>query len=330
MTLVDLETLAPVLATSEHTADVEATREIVADEVAAFLGWQRAASVAPTVVALREMADDVVQAELVRWVGRLPDLDHRARAEIEQAVGRVVDKLLHAPTVRVKQLAEEPGGQSYADALSKLFGLDPAAVEAVTRADVATDEAPPCSVDMTALPARHPRAARWPPPRRSWSPTRSPRAPAAPSSWCRSRRTATPPARRSPRSAAPACSSRRCATRCWPATVDVAVHSLKDLPTADAEGILLAAVPPREDPRDALVARDGLTLGELPDRRPGRHRVAAARGAAARARLGLEVVAGARQRRHPAATGRPTASSTPSCWPAPGWPGWAGSTRSPR
>ena len=46
--------------------------------------------------------------------------------------------------------------------------------------------------------------------------------------------------------------------------VDAAVHSLKDLPTADAEGIALAAVPAREDARDALVARDGLTLGELP------------------------------------------------------------------
>jgi len=47
--------------------------------------------------------------------------------------------------------------------------------------------------------------------------------------------------------------------------VDVAVHSLKDLPTYPQEGITLAAVPPREDPRDAVVARDGLTLGELPN-----------------------------------------------------------------
>ena len=46
--------------------------------------------------------------------------------------------------------------------------------------------------------------------------------------------------------------------------VDVAVHSLKDLPTAPAPGIVLAAVPTREDPRDVVVARDGLTLGELP------------------------------------------------------------------
>ncbi|SEO65833.1 hydroxymethylbilane synthase [Trujillonella endophytica] len=47
-------------------------------------------------------------------------------------------------------------------------------------------------------------------------------------------------------------------------TVDLAVHSYKDLPTAPAAGLTIAAVPPREDPRDALVARDGLTLGELP------------------------------------------------------------------
>ena len=46
--------------------------------------------------------------------------------------------------------------------------------------------------------------------------------------------------------------------------VDVAVHSLKDLPTQPADGITLVAVPTREDPRDAVVARDGLTLGELP------------------------------------------------------------------
>lgn len=46
--------------------------------------------------------------------------------------------------------------------------------------------------------------------------------------------------------------------------VDLAVHSYKDLPTAPEPGLTIAAVPGREDPRDALVARDGLTLGELP------------------------------------------------------------------
>jgi glutamyl-tRNA reductase len=136
VTLIDLETLAGTIVDREHVADVEAARGIVAEEVAAFLGWQRATSVAPTVVALRGMAEDVVVAELTRLAGRAPDLDERTRGEIESTVRRVVDKLLHAPTVRVKQLAEEPGGQSYADALSRLFDLDPKAVEAMTRANL--------------------------------------------------------------------------------------------------------------------------------------------------------------------------------------------------
>jgi glutamyl-tRNA reductase len=92
------------------------------------------------VVALRDMADGVVRAELARLAGRLPGLDPAARAEIEQTVQRVVDKVLHAPTVRVKQLAGEPGGHSYADALTKLFGLDQSAVEAVIRADIEVEE----------------------------------------------------------------------------------------------------------------------------------------------------------------------------------------------
>ena len=58
---------------------------------------------------------------------------------------RVVDKLLHAPTVRVKQLASAPGGDSYAEALRELFELDPQAVEAVAGSElpfVAGDELP--------------------------------------------------------------------------------------------------------------------------------------------------------------------------------------------
>jgi hydroxymethylbilane synthase len=47
--------------------------------------------------------------------------------------------------------------------------------------------------------------------------------------------------------------------------VDIAVHSYKDLPTAPADGLTIVAVPPRQDARDVLIARDGLTLGELPN-----------------------------------------------------------------
>ncbi|MFD0719974.1 glutamyl-tRNA reductase [Streptomyces globosus] len=133
--LVDIESLAEASADAPMAADVDAVRGIVADEVAAFGAAQRAAHITPTVVALRAMAAEVVAMEVARLHGRLPDLDDRQRAEVTQTVRRVVDKLLHAPTVRVKQLASEPGGAGYADALRELFDLDPQTVASVSRAD---------------------------------------------------------------------------------------------------------------------------------------------------------------------------------------------------
>ena len=72
---------------------------------------------------------------MARLTSRLPELDPEVRAEIEHAVRRVADKLLHQPTVRVKELANETGAVSYAAALAELFSLDPDAVEAVTRVE---------------------------------------------------------------------------------------------------------------------------------------------------------------------------------------------------
>jgi glutamyl-tRNA reductase len=138
VTLVDLERLQAALADTDAGAGVEAARAIVTEEVGSFLSWQKASRVAPTVVALRSRADEVVDAELTRLTNRLPELDDRERGEVEQAVRRVVQTLLHTPTVRVKELTEAPVGLSYADALRELFGLDPAAVEAVTSVTVET------------------------------------------------------------------------------------------------------------------------------------------------------------------------------------------------
>jgi glutamyl-tRNA reductase len=140
VTLVDLEALQTALAGTEAGAGVEAAREIVAQEVGAFLTWQRASRVQPTVVALRSRADEVVAAELDRLDGRLPVLDAKARAEVEQTVRRVVQTLLHTPTVRVKELSDAPVGLSYADALRELFGLDRAAPAAVTATPLALEE----------------------------------------------------------------------------------------------------------------------------------------------------------------------------------------------
>ncbi len=122
--------------TDAREDDISAVRAIVEAELAAYQAAMEAARVAPTVVALRAKAATVVEAELDRLAGRLSadGLSGHALDEIAQTVRRVVDKLLHAPTVRVKELAGSPGGEDYDAALRVLFDLDPRAVEAVTRA----------------------------------------------------------------------------------------------------------------------------------------------------------------------------------------------------
>jgi glutamyl-tRNA reductase len=134
VTLVGLADLAEQLRDTDAGREVEGVRRIVGEEVSAFLAARRQAGVTPTVVALRSMATEVVDAELARLLSRLPDLDDAARDEIQHTLRRVGDKLLHQPTVRVKELANETGAVSYAAALAELFSLDPDAVDAVTRA----------------------------------------------------------------------------------------------------------------------------------------------------------------------------------------------------
>jgi glutamyl-tRNA reductase len=132
VTLVDLEAIAEASVGAE---DVDAVRAIVAEEVLAYHGLQIEAQLAPTVAALRSKAAEVVAVELSRLDGRVPELTEQAREEVARTVRRVVEKLLHSPTVRVKELATEPNGHGYAEALRELFDLDPATVAAVTGAD---------------------------------------------------------------------------------------------------------------------------------------------------------------------------------------------------
>jgi glutamyl-tRNA reductase len=132
VTLVTLADLAGTAGGSQD--DIDEVRRIVGEETGSFEATRRAASVAPTVVALRAMATELVESELARLERKLPGLDEGQRNEVARTVRRVVDKVLHNPTVRVKELAADPGGPTYADALRELFALDPAKVDAVTAA----------------------------------------------------------------------------------------------------------------------------------------------------------------------------------------------------
>jgi glutamyl-tRNA reductase len=139
VTIVDLESLQRRLAAAPSGLDTRRATGIVADEVRAYLATQRSAEVTPTITALRRRAAEVVDAELLRLDSRLVaqsgQVEPKVRDEVAQTVRRVVDKLLHTPTVRVKELAAGPGGAEYAEALRELFALDPAVPAALTDLD---------------------------------------------------------------------------------------------------------------------------------------------------------------------------------------------------
>jgi glutamyl-tRNA reductase len=122
--VIDLALLQGEHASSPVAADdIAAARAMIRAETDLMRAERQAADVAPTVSALRSQAAGVVDAELLRLSTRLPGLDARSRAEVARTVHRVVDKLLHEPTVRVKELAAVPGDTDYAGALRALFGL---------------------------------------------------------------------------------------------------------------------------------------------------------------------------------------------------------------
>ncbi|GAA2549950.1 glutamyl-tRNA reductase [Winogradskya consettensis] len=132
VTVVDMDGLAASRRALPAAADTAAVEQIVSSEVDQFLGWLRGAEIAPTVAALRTRADEVVSAELRKLSSRRPEFTDEQRSDVARTLHRVVQQLLHSPTVRVRQLAAEPGGDQYAALLRELFDLD---VPHATQAD---------------------------------------------------------------------------------------------------------------------------------------------------------------------------------------------------
>jgi glutamyl-tRNA reductase len=132
VTLVDLQQLGGLLEGRAASSEVALVRALVTAEVADYLTRRMQQSVTPTVAALRARAAALVATELDRLDQRLPDLDAATRSEVALAVHRVVEKLLHTPTRRVKEFAMEGAGDDYAAALRELFDLEPRDVANVT------------------------------------------------------------------------------------------------------------------------------------------------------------------------------------------------------
>ncbi|OFT34492.1 glutamyl-tRNA reductase [Corynebacterium sp. HMSC08A12] len=155
--LLNIEELTTMA--GDRAQDEDPAREIVADELQSFLEQQRAQSVVPTVKALRQKAGEVMAEELMTLERLTPDMSEADRAAVVKSMKRVVDKLLHTPTVQAKKLSA--GGQqvSYPDALAALFNLPNGMVDSVTQPGQ-TDTRPAQTAGTSARADQIPSAAR--------------------------------------------------------------------------------------------------------------------------------------------------------------------------
>ncbi|SMX76634.1 glutamyl-tRNA reductase /hydroxymethylbilane synthase [Brevibacterium sp. 239c] len=288
--LGEIQTMLTSSANQRDTAvveTVEAVRAIIAEELTKLESGAKERSVAPTVTALRTHAKDVLAAETKRLEKKIgAEVDDKAFAEIRKSLHRVAEKLIHTPTVKVKELAVTNSDIDYAQALMQLFDLPTNKVaHSITKPETKV---------ATASSANHVEADGVRPVADHTLDIVEPEH--------YSGRTIRLGTRRSKlaRSQSTAIAHQLAALTGWrieivevvtegdvnmsPLTgfggtgvfvsavrqalhqgkIDIAVHSLKDLPTTPEAGIQMAAIPPRVDPADVLIGRDGLSFAQLP------------------------------------------------------------------
>jgi glutamyl-tRNA reductase len=125
VTVLDVDAIRAVTDSGTTGEEVAKARALVDAEAAAFAAWTRSVRVEPTVAALRIRAEGIRAAELARLAGRLAELDDRQRATVDMLTRGIVNTLLHEPSVRLKQIADQRGAETHAEALRELFDLPP-------------------------------------------------------------------------------------------------------------------------------------------------------------------------------------------------------------
>ena len=140
--LYDIDDLQHVVEQNRHEREKEAAKaeEIVTEELEEVRGWLRTLEVVPTIAGLRDSVEQIRRDELDRLGNRLSDLSDGQRAQVELLTSSIVNKILHAPTVRMKEAAGRDDCYLYVDAVRTLFGLNGnGAVEGTPPADEAAD-----------------------------------------------------------------------------------------------------------------------------------------------------------------------------------------------
>lgn len=124
--LYDIDDLKQIVDDNKdgRSREIDGAEQIVQEEAAAFLRWQESLSVVPTVVALREKMERLRDAELARLQREWPDLKEEEKKKLEAFSRLLVNKMLHPPLTRLRQMASEPDSELYVDTTRKLFELD--------------------------------------------------------------------------------------------------------------------------------------------------------------------------------------------------------------
>ncbi|MDR3687174.1 MAG: glutamyl-tRNA reductase [Coriobacteriia bacterium] len=108
----------------ERMHEAELAEVIIAEEMASFESWLESMEVVPTVAAIRSKAEAIRQAELEKAIKRLGGLSEKELATVDALTASIVNKMLHGPTQRLKQVASEKDGYSYVETARMLYGLD--------------------------------------------------------------------------------------------------------------------------------------------------------------------------------------------------------------
>ena len=123
--LYDIDDLEAIVAETlvGRRREAERAESMVAAEAAKFHEWHASLDVVPAIASLRARAEEIREAELRKADGVLGRLDESQRRAVESITAQIVNKLLHLPTVRMKQAAAAADGVVYAEAVRHLFGL---------------------------------------------------------------------------------------------------------------------------------------------------------------------------------------------------------------
>ena len=120
---------------ARRASEITRAESIVGEEVDKFGGWLRSRGVIPTVVALRQRFETIRKSELQRLEFKLSALQPDARARVDEVTRLIIEKLLLTPTEQLKSLADAENGAAYAEAVNRLFNLQPAGTSGASAPD---------------------------------------------------------------------------------------------------------------------------------------------------------------------------------------------------